>query len=101
MLNRRRGAWILVCGALLSATGASAEQATPTGYYIDYAQLAAERSADRVQEDGDFTISIHRKYEDALGAHLLDVAEATYPPREAVISRAIENEAEMGSDSAR
>jgi len=74
---------------------------TPPGYFIDSAQLAEERPSDRVQADGDFTLSIHRRYVDALGARLLNIAEATYPPRDRLISRAIERGNEMGSDSAR
>jgi len=56
---------------------------------------------DREESDGDFTLSIHRNYEDVLGARLLEVAEATYPPRDSLIVRAIERGTEVGSDSAR
>jgi hypothetical protein len=98
--------WIAVCG-LLGVMPAAAGVVTPAarglppGYFIDAAQLAAERPTDRVEADGDFTLVIHRKYDTPLGAHLLDIAEALYPPREAIITQAIENESEIGSDSAR
>ena len=73
----------------------------PPGYSINSAQMAEERPIDRVEADGDFTLSIHRKYDDALGERLLNIAEATYPPRDQLINRAIERGTEIGSDSAR
>lgn len=73
----------------------------PPGYFLDSAQAGAERPPDLVEADGDFTLSIHRKYEDRLGEHLLDIAEATYPPREVLIDQAITRQTEIGSDSAR
>jgi hypothetical protein len=94
----------LACAAVfLLAPSASARHAAslPSGYYIDPAQAAEGRPTDRVEADGDFTLSIHRRYEDPLGAHLLDIAEAVYPPRERLIGRAIDEGTEIGSDSAR
>jgi hypothetical protein len=73
----------------------------PPGYFVDSTQVTEDLPIDREEADGDFTLSIHRKYEDALGARLLEVAEATYPPRDSLIIRAIERGTEVGSDSAR
>jgi hypothetical protein len=73
----------------------------PPGYFLDPTQARATRPANRVTADGDFRLSIHRTYDDEVGAHLLGIAEATYPPREAIIDRAIERELVIGSDSAR
>lgn len=80
---------------------AAPASATPPGYFVDSTQANAERPADRVVDDGAFTLSIHRKYSNALEARLLDLAEATYPPRERLISVAIDRGFEMGGDSAR
>jgi hypothetical protein len=84
--------------ALLSAAPAAA---TPAGYFVDRKQAAAERPIDRVEADGDFTLSIHRRYEGPVAARLLGIAEATYPPRDRLVSIAIERTFDMGSDSAR
>jgi hypothetical protein len=87
---------------LLLGSSASAEHAAtlPPGYYVDPAQVSEARPVDRIEADGDFTLSIHRKYDDALGARLLAIAESTYPPRDRVIHRAIEEATDLGSDSA-
>jgi hypothetical protein len=73
----------------------------PAGYTLDPAQAAEERPRDRVELDGDFRLWVHRESEDALGAHLLDIAESVYPPRERLIARAIEQATNIGSDSTR
>jgi hypothetical protein len=75
--------------------------ATPPGYFVDSTRVDEDLTLDRAEDDGDFTLSIHRACEDALGARLLNVAEATYPPRDLLVSRAIERGTEVGSDSAR
>ena len=75
--------------------------ATPAGYFVDPKQAIAERPIDRVEDDGDFTLAIHRRYEGPAAARLLSIAEATYPPRDRLVSIAIERSFEMGSDSAR
>jgi len=75
--------------------------AEPPGYFVDSTQAVAERPAEVIIEDGDFTLTIHRIYEDALGQRLLGIAEATYPPREVLLDRAITRGTEIGSDSAR
>jgi len=83
------------------ATEAAPATAAPSGYFVDSTQAAAERPADRVVDDGAFTLTIHRKYSNAFEEHLLDIAEATYPPRDRLIAISIERGLEMGSDSAR
>jgi hypothetical protein len=83
--------------ALLAAAPASA---APAGYFVDPKQAAAKRLIDRVEDDGDFTLSIHRRYEGPAAARLLGIAEATYPPRDRLVSIAIDRSFEMGSDSA-
>ena len=75
--------------------------AMPPGYYVDSTQVAEDLAPDRVESDGDFTLSIHRRYEGPLAARLLQLAEATYPPRDSLVIRAIERGTEVGSDSAR
>ena len=90
--------------ALLLVTSAippRASATTPPGYYVDSTQVVQELPIDRVEADGDFTLSIQRKYEDPLGERLLSIAEATYPSRDSLIIRAIERGTEIGSDSAR
>jgi hypothetical protein len=72
----------------------------PVGYFVDSSSAKNDLPIDRVEADGDFTLAIHRKYDDPLGAHLLDVAESLYPPRDAIVQRAIERSYEMGGDSA-
>jgi len=92
----------IACPSISGAASiSSGVAAMPPGYFLDPVQAKAPRPADRVTTDGDFRLSIRRKYEDKLGAHLLDIAEATYPPREAIIDRAIQRELVLGSDSAR
>jgi hypothetical protein len=90
-------------GCLLLAPAASAKHAAtlPPGYYLDPAQAAEERPIDRVESDGDFTLSIHRKYQGPLEARLLGIAESIYPPRDRLVNRAIEDATEIGSDSTR
>lgn len=75
--------------------------AAPPGYFVDSTQAVADRPAEVITEDGDFTVTIHRDYKDALGQRLLGIAEATYPPREDLLDRAITRGTEIGSDSAR
>ena len=74
---------------------------TPAGYFVDSSHIAVDLPIDRVEADGDFTLAIHRKYDDALGSHLLDVAESLYPPRDDIVQRAIDRSYEIGSDSTR
>lgn len=89
--------------ALLSFLGVPHASATamPPGYFVDSTQAVADRPLDRVEADGDFTLAVHRTYEGPLELRLLGIAEATYPPRDALIEHAIERGFEMGSDSAR
>jgi hypothetical protein len=90
------GSFLLV--ALVFAAPAAA---APAGYFIDPKQAMAERPIDRVEADGDFTLSIHRRYDGPTEARLLSIAEATYPPRDRLVSIAIDRGFDMGSDSAR
>ena len=93
--------WIRA-GVLVVALGASAPAvAAPPGYFVDSTQAAAERPRHLVASDGDFTLSIHRSYDSPLTKRLLGIAEATYPPREILVERAITRGTEIGSDSAR
>lgn len=85
--------------SLLGAPQAAAD--APPGYFVDSTQAVADRPLDRVEADGDFTMTIHRRYEGPFELRLLGIAEATYPPRDALIDRAIEKGFEMGPDSAR
>ncbi|HYQ96601.1 MAG TPA: hypothetical protein VER38_06280 [Candidatus Eisenbacteria bacterium] len=86
---------------LLSMLNAMRAGASPVGYFVDSTQAVAERPSDWVEADGDFTLSVHRHYDDAMGARLLGIAEATYPPRDRLVGIAIRKGLEMGPDSAR
>lgn len=81
------------------ALAAPSAPAMPPGYFIDPGQAAAPRPADRVIADGDFTLVIQRRYANPTEGNLLAIAEATYPPRERLIDRAVAMEATMGSDT--
>ncbi len=97
-LQRRAYLSGMVLLSLLCLAPAGASQ---PGHFVDSTQAVAEWPIDLVKADGDFTLSIHRRYEDPLGARLLRIAEATYPERAVLIGHAIERGFEMGSDSAR
>jgi len=86
---------------LVSLLVAAQAAATPAGYFVDPKQAIAERPIDRVEADGDFTLAIHRRYEGPTEARLLNAAEATYPPRDRLVSIAIERSFDIGSDSTR
>ncbi|TMQ60108.1 MAG: hypothetical protein E6K76_03040 [Candidatus Eisenbacteria bacterium] len=92
---------VAAIAALLSMLNATPATASAPGYFVDSTQAAAERPIDSVEADGDFTFSIHRRYEDPLGARLLGIAEATYPPRDRLVGIAIEKGFDIGSDSSR
>ena len=87
--------------ALASLLSVALAAAAPQGYFVDFKQASASRPASVEKTDGDFTMSIHREYKDSIGARLLGIAEATYPPREVLVDFAIEYALEMGSDSAK
>ncbi|HEY2923718.1 MAG TPA: hypothetical protein VGJ98_01990 [Candidatus Eisenbacteria bacterium] len=88
--------------ALLSMADAMPASASlPPGYFVDSTQAVAERPMNWVEADGDFTLSVHRRYEDPLGARLLGIAEATYPPRDRLVEIAIQRGFEIGPDSSR
>jgi len=88
-------------GTLFLATAMVAPDAAaiPAGYFVDPTQAHAPRQPSIERLDGDFTVSIRRDCPDAGSADLLDIAEATYPPREKLVGLAIEYAYEMGPDS--
>ncbi len=86
---------------LLAPLSGALAAAPPAGYFVDSTQAVAERPSDWVEADGDFTVAVHRHYDDALGGKLLAIAEATYPPRAQLIDIAIRRGFEIGSDSSR
>ncbi len=100
-VRRQRLRVIALIGSLLALgyTG-SGSASGPRGYFIDPRQLVADRPTDLVEAEGDFTLAIHRRFEGSAELKLLSIAEAIYPPRELLISRAIEQNQVMGSDSA-
>ncbi len=102
-MDRGTGHAVLLVALLLVAPVLPPRAAAmPPGYFVDSTQVASEElPLDRVEADGDFTLSIHRKYDSPLGERLLNVAEATYPPRDRLVGQAIERGTEVGSDSAR
>jgi hypothetical protein len=91
---------ILGVVALLSILCVAPADAAPPGYFVDSKQAAAKRPVDQVKADGDFTYSLHRRFDDATGARLLAIAEAAYPPRSHLVDIAIDRGFEVGSDSA-
>lgn len=97
---------LVSCLALAPSFFAPPETASalPPGYFVDAEHAVATRH-DRWEETewelGDYTVSIHRKAPDLHQARLLAVAEATYPPRDVMISIALLRGHELGSDSSR
>ena len=83
------------------AFAAPAAAAPPDGYFVDSTQISADRPRHLDLTDGDFILSIQRSFDGPLQKRLLGIAEATYPPREVLIDRAITRATEIGSDSAR
>ncbi len=92
---------VLALVLTLAASPGGLAAASPPGYFVDSTQAVADRPSDWVEADGDFTVSVHRRSDDALGARLLGIAEATYPPRATLIDIAIRRGFEVGSDSSR
>src|SRR5262245_50148446 len=86
---------------LLAALASSHAAAMPPGYFVDSSLVSAERPPNATATDGDFTFTIDRRYDGPLAEHLLSIAEATYPPREILLDRAIARRSEIGSDSAK
>jgi hypothetical protein len=84
-------------------TPQAATATLPPGYFVDAEQASATRH-DRWEETewdlGAFTTSIRRNAPDLDQARLLAIAEATYPPRDLMISVALLRGSEMGPDSA-
>jgi len=90
---------LVLFSPLLTASSVQASR-LPPGYSLDPVQLSAARPANRVDEDGDFTTTVHRRYGDATESRLLGIAESLYPLREAILERAIDRQGEIGADSA-
>ena len=99
-----RAAFVISSTLLLSLGSTPAESKLPPGYFIDTEQVQALRH-DRWEstewELGDHTVSIRRVAPDFHQAGLLAVAEATYPPRDLMLSLADLGGHELGSDSER
>ena len=93
--------WILPAflAASLAPAPRAALAAPPSTYFVDRTQAAADL-VDWDLTDGAFTATVHRHFEDERGRRLLGIAEATYPPREALVARAVAWNFDVGSDSA-
>jgi len=87
--------------ALVLLSFATPVHAIPWGYFVDSTQAFAPRVALARYDDGDFTLTIAREYEDSTAARLLGIAEATYPPRDRLIDLSERRHTEVGPDSAR
>jgi hypothetical protein len=88
---------LAVC--LGAATPSAAEAGVPPGYYVDSTHASEVRPTWRDARDGEYTFSIRRTVEDSVSARLLGIAEAVYPPRELLITLAVNGNHEMGSDT--
>ena len=86
--------------ATFAVLAAARDPAAPPGYFVDRAQLSGHRPDTLEALDGDFTYSVHRSWPDPAAERLLEVAEATYPPRTAIEMAALESGDEIGADSA-
>lgn len=71
----------------------------PPGYTIDSLDAVAKRPVWEEAEDGSFTYSIRRVFSDSTEARILAIAEAVYPPRDALIGIAARGYYEMGHDT--
>lgn len=72
----------------------------PAGYTIDSLDAVSERPVWEEAKDGSFTYSIRRVFSDSTEARMLAIAEAVYPPRDALAGIAARAYYEMGSDTA-
>src|SRR5262245_4350321 len=99
-----RSLWLsLGIGASVASAplvGSPAHVAT-SGYFVDSSQVFAARPVRLEAKDGEFTYSVIRGAPDSTAAHLLRIAEATYPPRDLLVRIAAARGYEVGSDSAR
>lgn len=75
-------------------------RAAPPGYVIDSLDAVSARPVWREARDGSFTYSIRRVFSDSTQARLLGIAEAVYPPRDALVGIAAREYYELGSDTA-
>ena len=88
---------LLLC---LCATAASASaQGMPPGYFVDSTEAFAPRPT-WVDRPGDaYTYTIRRGFPDPALGRLLGIAEAVYPPRNLMITRAVIHNSELGADT--
>ena len=90
---------IAIAAGFWPAPAPARDPAAPPGYFVDAAQLFGHRPDTLEALVGEFTYSIRRSWPDARGERLLEVAEATYPPRATMEDAALENSWEIGADS--
>jgi hypothetical protein len=72
----------------------------PAGYFVDSLDAVTPRPVWEEAKDGDFTYSIRRVFSDSTEQRMLRIAEAVYPPRDALAGIAARAYYEMGSDTA-
>jgi len=89
--------------AFLICLGATAppfaDAGMPPGYFVDASQ-ASEPRPTWLDRPGDaYTYSIRRGFTDSTLGRLLGIAEAIYPPRELMITKAVIHNRELGSDT--
>lgn len=75
--------------------------AIPPGYFVDSTQAFEPRPAREDYDDGDFTLAIRREFADSTEARLLGIAEATYPPRDELLTLSVVHRTEIGPDTTR
>lgn len=91
------GAHLALVALVLSATAATA---LPDGYVVDWGEAREARPTWRETPGGAFSYSIRRGAPDSAAARLLGIAESVYPPRDLLIALALNQNHEMGSDTA-
>ena len=75
--------------------------AIPPGYFVDSTQAFEPRPTRQDYDDGDFTLAIRREFSDSTEARLLGIAEATYPPRDDLVTLSVVHRTEIGPDTTR
>ena len=71
----------------------------PEGYSLDAARIGRSLPEPWEVGTGDYTASVRRDAPDSLSAHLLAIAEATYPPRDLLLGMAYRKGYELGADT--
>lgn len=92
-------ALVLTAAIAIAAPARARDPAAPPGYFVDSAQLQGHRPDTLEALEGDFTYSVRRSWPDPKAERLLEIAEATYPPRDVIVDAAIESGSEIGADS--